>query len=169
MKIIEAMKKIKDLMKKVEDLSQKAGNHCADLDMETPLYPDQKRQVSEWMQSIEDTLQEIARLKCGIQKTNITVPVTILLGDKQVTKVIAEWIHRRRDLAKLAQAAWSKLGDRSLREGNIQQSNGTPMIVKIRRYYDPVERDNKVALYRDEPSIIDANLEIVNAVTEVIF
>ena len=37
--------------------------------------------------------------------------------------------------------------------------------VKIVRYFDPVERDRMIALYRSEPSLIDGTLEIVNATT----
>src|ERR1700688_3580412 len=100
MKLIQAMKKIKDLATKAEDLRKKVTNHSADLTIETPQYPDQRRQVAEWVQAHGDILKEILHLRFCIQKTNIATPVSIELGGKHVTKSIAEWIHRRRDLAK---------------------------------------------------------------------
>lgn len=168
MKIIEAMKKIKDLQLKAEDLRGKAAKYCADLDYETPVYPDQKKQVSEWIQAHTDILKEVLDLRVSIQRTNIVTDVTIELDGKQVTKTIAEWIHRRRDLAKSDYDMWSKLGDRALREGNMQSSTGTVTMVKIRRYFDPGTRDVMLELYRTEPSKIDATLEVVNAVTNLI-
>lgn len=169
MKLIQAMKKLKDLAIKADDLRKKVANTSADLSIETPAYPDQKRQVSEWIQAHSDILKEILGLRVAIQKTNILTPVTIEIGGKQVTKSIAEWIHRRRDLAKLEMDMWAKLTDRNLKEQNVQTSPGGAVTeVRIRRYFDPAERDSKLDLYRSEPSVIDGTLEVVNAVTELI-
>lgn len=168
MKIIEAMKKIKDQQVKAADIRSKIQVYCADLSFETPLYADQKQQVAEWLQAHEDILKEILRLRVAIQRTNLATSVTIELGGKQVTKSIAEWVHRRRDLAALAKDAWQKLTDRGLKEGTAKNSTGQDIEIKLRRYYDPKERDAKVELYRSEPSIIDATLEVTNAVTDVV-
>ena len=105
MKIIEALKKIKDLQRKAEDLASKIGQYSAYLNYETPMYPDQKKQVSEWLQSHDDILKEILRLRLAIQKTNLETDVTIELGGKTVIHSIAGWIHRRRDLASEAALA----------------------------------------------------------------
>jgi 2-succinyl-5-enolpyruvyl-6-hydroxy-3-cyclohexene-1-carboxylate synthase len=163
MKVIEAMKQIKSLTIKAEDLRKKVSIHCADLDFETPLYPDQRGQVSEWVQAHSDVLKEIA-----IQRTNLQTNVSIQLGDKTVTKSMAEWIHRRRDLSQLDLAAWNALGDRNLKEGQTQTTQGEIRQVRIRRYFDPKERDTKVDMYRSEPMVIDSTLEVVNAVTDLI-
>ena len=170
MKLIEGMKLIKELQEKAEDLRCKVGKHCADLDYETPLYADQKRQVSEWMQAHGDLLKEILSLRFRIQKTNLATEVPIELGGKSVTKTIAEWIHRRRDLAKLDLDMWAKLGDRGLKEGTIAATvpGGEAKQIKIRRYFDPLERDKRIELYRSEPGIIDRTLEVVNAVTDLL-
>lgn len=169
MKLIQAMKQLKDLAIKAEDLRVKVNKFCADLTIETPTYPDQKRQVAEWIQSHGDILKEILRLRFLIQKTNIATPVTIELEGKQVTKTIAEWIHRRRDLAKLEQGMWAQLTDRNLKEQNVQTTPGGAVTeIRIRRYYDPQERDRKTEIYRAEPSVIDATLEVVNATTEML-
>jgi hypothetical protein len=168
MKLIEAMKKIKDLQRKAEDLRTKVGVHCADVTVETPLYTDQRKQVSEWLQAHSDILKEILGLREAIQRTNLETRVTITLGDHAVTKSIAAWIHRRRDLATLELEAWKKLTDRGLKEGILETSQGQRTEVKIRRYYDAKERDTKIELYRSEPHVIDATLEVTNAVTDLI-
>ena len=169
MKIIEAMKKTQDLQRKAEDLRGKVALYCADLSHETPVYGDnQRQQVREWLQGHGDIVQEIARLRIAIQRTNLATPVSIEIGGKTVTKTIAEWIHRRRDLANLDSDMWRKLGDRGLKEGMLMGSQGQQQEVKIRRYFDPVERDRMVEMYRSEPMTIDATLEVVNAVTDLI-
>ena len=168
MKLIEAMKKLKDLQVKALDLQAKVGVNCANLDVETPMYADPAGQVREWIQAHGDILKEVLRLRSAIQRTNLGTTVTIELGGQQVTKCIAEWIHRRRDLAKMEMDMWSKLGDRGLREGAINSGGGgEPRQVKIVRHFDPKARDEKIDLYRGEPSKIDATLEVVNAVTEL--
>jgi hypothetical protein len=170
MKLIEAMKQIKELQVKAEDLRGKVKQYCADLDFETPMYPDQKKQIREWIQAHSDIMKEILKLRVIIQKTNLKTKVDIQLNGKSVTKTIAEWIHRRRDLANAELTMWSSLTDKGLKEGNVLPSTtvgipGTP--VKLRRYYDPAERDKNIELYRSEPGIIDRTLEVVNATTDV--
>lgn len=170
MKIIEALKKIKDLQRKASDIQEKVSKYCADLDCETPTYPDQKRQISEWIQAYSDIVKEIAHLRLSVQKTNVTTLVTIELGNKQVTKTITEWIYRRIDLAKMDESIWRALSDRGLKETHsFQLTPGSPQgIVKRRLYYDPSERDQKLELYRSEGSKVDSTLEIINAVTDLI-
>lgn len=169
MKLIQAMKQLKDLAIKAEDLRGKVGQFCADLNIETPTYPDQKRQVAEWIQSHSDLLKEILRLRVAIQRTNLATPVTIELEGKQVAKSIAEWIHRRRDLAKLEMDVWAKLTDRGLKEQNVQTAPGGAVTeIRIRRYYEPAMKDAKLAVYRSEPSVIDSMLEVINATTELV-
>jgi len=168
-KLIEALKQIKDLQRKAEDLRGKIGEHSAITNIQTPEYPDQKGKVGEWLQAHSDILKEILRLRVAIQRTNLETKVEIELGGKTVSKSIAEWIHRRRDLAKLDLAAWGKLTDRGIREEvKTQAPGGDVMTIKIVRFFDPGERDNKIELYTSESSVIDGRLEIVNAITDLI-
>jgi hypothetical protein len=168
MKLIQAMKQLKELVVKAEDLRAKVGEHCADLTISTPSYPDQKEQVERWIQSHSDVLKRIGELRIAIQRTNLATLVTIELDGVQVTKPIAAWIHRRRDLANNEFAMWSKLTDRNLKEQNLQTTPGGAVTeVRIRRYFDPALRDKKRELFRTEPSIIDAHLEVVNATTDL--
>ena len=171
MKIIEAMKKCKDIARKRDDLVAKIKVHCAHLSHETPAYADQKSVVAGWVQSAADSNKEILRLRIAIQRTNLATPVTIALNDEDppltVTKTIAEWVLRRRELAAQDAKIWATLGDRGLKEGTIQNSQGQAQEVKIVRCYDPVLRDVALEVFRSEPSRIDAALEVVNAVTDL--
>lgn len=168
MKIIEALKEIKNLQRKADGIKEKVGKHSAYLNVETPVYPDQKGQVREWVQAYSDVLKEILRLRLAIQKTNLVVDVTIEIAGKPVTKSIAAWVHRRRDLAKLEATIWQALTDRGLREGQMKQSTEQIIDVKIIRCYDPKERDEKLEIFQSEPLLIDSRLEVVNAVTDLI-
>ena len=169
MKLIEAMKKIKELQIKAEDYRKKVAQYHADLSFETPMYgADQKSKIKDWIQGHSDILKEILGLRVTIQRTNLQTRVDIQIGDKTVTKTIAEWIHRRRDLAEMEQKMWEQLNDKDLKEGQMKNTSGEPVDVRIRRYYDPQERDNAIEIYRSEPGVIDRTLEVVNAITEVI-
>lgn len=171
MKIIEAMKKIKDLTRKAEDLRNLIKQYHVDMDAEAPTYgtvEEQRKQISSWLQSHSDIIKEIGSLRYKIQKTNINTIVAVELDGKAIRKTIAEWIHRRKDLANLELTAWSALNDRGLpASGRAQKSSGETYEVKIRRYYDPKERDQKKTTYASEPLTIDGCLEIANATTDL--
>ena len=169
MKLIEAMKRVKANKEKVADLQLKISQVCAHLSHETPAYgTETSNKVSEWAQSCEDVSQENIRLLVAIAKTNLATLVTVKLGDKQVTKSIAEWVWRRREYAKVDLETWSKMTDRNLREGTVQSSTGVPMEIKLVRNYIPEKRDKKMAEYKGEPHEIDSTLEVTNAVTDLI-
>lgn len=169
MKIIEAMKRVKANKEKIVDLQGKIAAYCVHLSFETPLYgADTQSKIREWMQGCEDTTKENIRLLCAIQRTNIATMVPIVLGERTVTKSIAEWVWRRREYAALDLKTWQMLTDRNLKEGVGQNSQGAAVEIKIVRYFDPVLRDKMQAIYRTEPHEIDAALEVVNAVTDLI-
>ena len=168
MKIIEALKHQKDLLRKASDLRTKIAKYSAHLNLETPMYQDQTKQVSEWLQSHNDVLKEILKLRVAVQRTNLATQVSIELDGQTVTKSITEWIHRRRDLATLEKEAWGMLSDKGLREGLVTDSQNEKREVKIIRCYNPAVRDKNIDILTSEPSIIDSRLEVVNAVTDVI-
>ena len=169
MKIIEGMKKIKELQIKVDDLKKKVGTYCADQSHETAVYgANQKQKIDEWLQGHSDVLKEIMALRIAIQKTNLATNVDIEIGGVIVSKTIAEWIHRRRDLAGQELTCWSSLTDRGLKEGTILTSTGEKQEVKIRRYYEPSRKDKMMEMYRSEPNVIDRTLEVINAVTDLV-
>jgi len=168
MTIIEAMKLRKRLAEKAVDLRGKIGQNCAIMDGQSPMYPDQKTKVEGWLQSHRDIVQLMGRLSVAIQKTNLLTPVTIVLGNKEVTKSIAEWVVRRRELAPMDLAAWGQLGDRGLKEQALQDRQTNEIkIIKVIRFFDPSKRDEMKDLFSSEPSRIDAKLETVNALTQL--
>jgi len=173
MKIIEAMKKIKYLRKKVDDLALKINQNAADYSHEKSTYgteEDQREQIKMWIQSAEDVITEILSLRVSIQRTNLETDCTIEVGGKTVTKSIAEWIHRRRDLAGLNKSLWSSLneGGRNQKHIAYKDTTGEEKVASLRLYFDPAERDAKKDIYTEEPSLIDGALEVKNAVTELI-
>lgn len=168
MKVIEALKKSKDLQRKADDLRDLVKANCARSSLESDKYPEQAKKVSGWIQSHSDILKEILHLRIAIQKTNIQTYVDIELGGKTVRKSIAEWIHRRRDLAGIELSMWKQLTDRGIQEGMVRAPTGDPMEMRIVRFYEPEERDHKIDLYQSEPMIIDSRLEVINAITDLI-
>ena len=168
MKLIEALKKIKELQKKADDLRSLVATNCARSSIETDVYPDQISKVAGWIQSHSDILKEILKLRVAIQKTNIETQVSIEIGDKTITKSIAEWIHRRRDLAAEELKMWNCLTDKNIREGNVNAPSGAVIELKIVRFYEPSKRDTMKQLFQSEPMIIDSKLEVINAITDLI-
>jgi len=170
MKIIEALKKKKDLLRKASDIKSKIKENCADLDCETPVYVDQRGEITKWLQSYSDIIKEIAHLSISILRTNLATKVTIELGGIFVTKTISEWILRRKELAKLQEDVYRVLTDNGRKESYVSQPtpNSPAVTIKRRLYYDPTERDRMIELYRSEPSKIDSTLEITNAITDLI-
>lgn len=169
MKIIEAMKRVKQNKEKITDLQTKISQISANLSHETPLYgTETPKKIQDWAQSCDDLTQENIKFLCSIAKTNLATDVTIEIGGKSVTKKIAEWVWRRREYAAIDLKTWSVMTDRNLREGQMQTSTGQPLVVTLVRHYDPNKRDEMISMYRNEPHQIDAALEVVNAVTDLV-
>lgn len=170
MKIIEAMKQIKANTQKVVDLQKMIADNSAVLSHETPRYGKDKQQavLEGWAQTIFDINQDSMKLLMRIQKTNLATPATITLGDKQVTKTLAEWVWRRRAYANSDLKTYLSMTDRGLRETTVPQSTGEQQKITIVRFYDPEKRDKMVELFKAEAFKIDAALEVVNAQTDLL-
>jgi len=167
MKIIEAMKKVKANRQKITDLQSKISENSAHLSYETPMYADITNRLREWAQSCEDLGQDNISLLTRISKTNLQTSVPITMGGRVITKTIAEWIWRRREYAALSRLTFASMTDRNLREGVTKSSTGVDMTIKLIRNYDPERRDACMATYQEEPSAIDAALEVINAITDL--
>lgn len=169
MKIIEAMKGIKANKEKISDLQKRIASCSAQLSHETPLYGAETRtKISEWQQACLDTARENVRLLVAIQRTNLQTLVGIKMSDTIVSKSISEWVWRRREYAALDMNTWAVLSDRGLREGMMNSTTGQQVPVTIIRNYDPATRDEQIMRYKQEPHLIDAALEVVNATTDLI-
>ncbi len=173
MKIIEGLKKVKDLQRKAEDIRSKVSQFCADIEIETPVYgtPEaQKEQIASWLQSHHDIIKEIEDLRIRIQRSNLFTEIPIEVTDGMyVTKSIAAWIHRRKDLAGHEATCWKGLTNRNLqaRPYKVTQISEDVKVANVRKYYDQQERDKKVEEYTSEPARIDSALEVANATTEL--
>ncbi len=170
LKLIEGMKALKRLTQKVHDLAEKIKANCALLEDEKPPYPDQTGTVAGWRQSAVDTLAEIARLRMAITRTNLATAVPIDFGGTIVTKPIAYWVARRRELCGLETTIYRALSDRGLKPRAYQKDGtGEIGVYQIVRFFDPAARDKRLEILRDEPGLIDAALEMANAMTDLIF
>ena len=169
MKIIEGLKLAKEMLVKADDLRKKVALNSALLSIETAPYKDQKAQVASWLQAHEDLTRDIAKLRVRVARTNLATMVEIEVGGKRVSKCITEWIIRRKELAPLDQQAWAGLTDRGLKENSLRTTPDGPLTpALIVRFFDPLERDTHISLYRDEPGLIDRTLEVINATTDLV-
>lgn len=168
MKIVEAMKKVKDNRRKISDLKEKIKKNAARLSYETPQYNDPQKKVKEWVQSCSDLSLESVDLLERINRTNIETKISIEVGGKTVERSIAGWIYRRREFAAIDASVWGQLTDNGLKDGFTNSSSGEPMEVKVIRHFSPELRDKKIAEFKEEPYLIDSRLEVVNATTDLL-
>src|SRR5271168_40889 len=153
MKLIEAMKRVKANNEKIAALQKMIGDFSAHLSHETPVYRNEMpEKISGWAQTCEDLAQENIRILTSISRTNLETKVTVKLGEKNVTKSVAEWIWRRPEYAASDLATWQKMGDRGLREGHMNSSvpGGASIEVEIVRNNNSERRDKKLAAYQSE-------------------
>jgi hypothetical protein len=171
MKIIEALKRIKELNRKAADLTKKVKENVVHTSLQTPPYGENHQaQVDSWIQAHRDIVREILALREAIQYTNLMVGVNIEIDGKIVTKSIAAWIHRRRDLAGMDAQIWKVQNDQGIREGVAPMPGHSQSTVEVKlvRYYNAKRRDEMMEMFTEEPHIIDARLEIVNATTDLL-
>lgn len=174
MLLVQALKERKRQSRKAEGLRAKIKEHCSDVDIQEPLYgtvESQKAKINEWMQGHCDCMRNIADLTMAISRTNLDVDMTITVAGVDVSRPIAYWVIRRTErLAELQSKAWGSLTDRNIphEQQHAVSSGGNPIVVKIRRYFDPEMRDKKIEDLEQEIANIDAGLEVVNATTEVL-
>jgi len=169
MKIIQAMKLVKANKEKILELQTRIKNHSAHISIEKPLYEQQQEKVREWTQGCLDIARDNVELLVRIAKTNLATQVTIELAPgKSATKSIAEWVWRRREYAACDKLTWQSQGDRGLKEQRVQTSPEHVTEITIVRYYDPGVRDANLDALRREPSLIDGQLEVTNAVTDLL-
>jgi hypothetical protein len=172
MKIIEGLKKLKELRKKQDDLIRKISHNSALMSYQTPPYGDQQREkVAGFVQAVHDIGHEILALNVSIQQTNLVTLVAIEVKPGTVVeRSVAEWILRRRTLAALDAGAVKALNTGQLREGHLptRSADQKPEEAKIVRFYDQETRDQALEMFESEPGRIDARLEVVNAVTDLV-
>lgn len=163
MKIIEAMKRVKQNEEKINALQARINAASVSANgLET------SKRIEKWMQSCNELRQENVKLLCAIHKTNAATKVPIEIGGRIITKSIVEWLWRRRRYTGTDSATWSRMTDRAWKESNGRSSPEERSPIRIDRYYDPMQSTGIMAVYRSEPHLIDAALEGINATTELI-
>lgn len=174
MKIIEALKKLKDYSRKIADIQKKIAEYCADMDIDTPTYGSedkQRSQIAEWVQSVHDMVKEVGNLKQRLRLTNLKTMVVIEIDGKRIEKSIAEWIDRRIVLSKTELVTWQCLTNKNLKPQNFfpdKKDHDSVVLTKPRLYFDPKQKDHMVEVYSEEPSLIDGRLEVINAETDLL-
>lgn len=170
MKIIQALKTIKANKAKVADLTNKIRNNSAILSHQTSPYGnagDATIVVSGWLDSIRQILRDNEVLTRRIHLTNNTVEVTIEIGGEQITKTIDEWLTRRANNVDMQQLAYQALTDRGLKEEFVNTPTGERVPVTIVRHYDAKARDEILSVLMSEKAVIDSQLEVINATTDL--
>lgn len=173
MKIIHAMKKIKANKEKITDLQQKIYQNSVNYEHEPSPYgtPEKTRQmVDGWVQAACDLTRDNVDLLCRIQKTNLSTMVTITLNNQDVTKSIAEWVWRRREYSKVDLKTWSSLSTKNLQTGLSKNTvQGAPDFkLMLVLHFDIENRDKMIATFTEENHLINAQLEVVNATTDLL-
>ena len=171
MKIIEALKEIKNLRRKLGDIQEKISIYSADNSTDTPIYENQKLQIESWLQAAEDINKNILNLSHRIHKTNVNTKMTIeVIDGKPITKSIDEWLLRMFNLAEEDKKTWLSLNvnDSSKTQKYRLPNSSTDVVVTRRLYFDILKRDKKLEEYSSEKSKINSKLEIINAITDLL-
>jgi len=177
LKIIECMREIKSTKKKIDDTLKLLSEAGADLEHHKPKYgtpEEQTAQVVSWLDRVRSLTDRISELRLALSRTNNSVPVTIVIDEKPITKTISEWIYRRQELAMYDLQAWKIVGakERTLRPEQVQEldANKNPVMVlkNVRRFYNVREREHQMEVFSSEPSVIDGALEVANATTDIV-
>lgn len=169
MKIIEALKKIKANRVKIGDLQALISKYAAHMESGTTslAYKEPAKAIDEWTQSIFSLSQDNAILLSRIQKTNLLVMVPVEIDGKIVTKNISEWVYRRREGVDQEFGAYLSMTTR-LTATATKDKDGNMNVDKVVHNYDQASRDRKMSILKEEKSLIDSALEIVNATTDLV-
>lgn len=166
MKLIEALKEVEACREKIRSLSQKISENSAHREDKPTEYVDPKEEIQSWQTKIHAATSRMEELLLRISYTNLKTLITIEINGNSITKSIAGWVYRRRELSRLDLMAWNVCTNKRLRaEVDIKDTN---KVFRVVLNYDPKTRDRKVEEYTSEPGIIDSRLETVNAVTELL-
>lgn len=172
MKIIEALKELPTLDKRISKNIALINEYSSDVDINedwekqslafgTP--EKQREEINSLIQSTNDLVERRARLRRALTITNAEVEVSI----RGETRTIAEWIDMRRGGMNLRIKAVEALNDNN---GNMRLNNvkfDAEKGIRIIRFFDVAERNNRITELQAIRDEIDAKLEMVNATTEL--
>lgn len=171
MKIIEALKRLPVIEKRIGKQIGLIAQHSAIIDTGDTEYPfgtleEQTKEVASMVQSVNDLVKERAQLRKRLAMTNATVLVKI--GDYQRT--ITEWIEYRQSgfgyVIQALQAQSIQEAENRVRNGQI--AINTEKGFKTVRFYDELERNEGIEAVENLRDSIDAELEKINAITDLV-
>lgn len=169
MKIIEALKELPLIEKKIAKNIQQIQQYSSEADnghMSLPFGDAEKqaKEVDSLVQSTNDLVSRSATLRRVLALTNATIHVEI----GGVSRTISEWIsYRERGFANQLNALRA-LND-SIAKGNLNKVGFDEQEgIKIARFYDEKDRNEKVLAVEDIQGQLDARLEMVNATTNLV-
>lgn len=168
MKMIQALKTLKQLLIRVKNNERRLLTQCQQMSRE-PLPGDPKKEVATLHQGIRDTLREFERLSAMIQFSNASTYLTIdIPGGGEVRKTVSEWLSRRQRTLEIDAAVYQQLASKlqSLHPDTIVVEGDT-VLNSPETNYDAEEYSVRRGNLEEERLAIDAALEIHNAVTDL--
>ena len=156
MTILDGLKKIKILTKKADKKAARIAENCCSFEGEEPLYD-----VRVLIQSHNDLLLEISKIKSQIQRTNAA---TMIPDTKYSGHSIAELITHRHSVLPQRIAVLKSLS-KAHKENEGRYENPKRKVVM---HYVPKEREDSIDKYEDEILEIDAILDKCNMTTELV-
>lgn len=170
MKIIEALKEFPLLEKRIDSNIQLIQKYSSELDLGNASYTfgtvdQQLAEVQSLLQSAQDLIARRAAIRRALATTNATVKVTINSKERTIT----EWIEYRQKGNQLQLNTLNALSDRNA-QMLLQQNQGKLDLtagVRVVRFYDEKTKNDSISSLMQEKSMIDAQLEIVNATTDL--
>jgi len=154
MKIIQALKKIKQLSRKIETTKERISTWCSYQSDEEPLYTD----IQGMKQSVFDMQAEIAKIRHAIHVLNATTKVNFKGKETTLDELLLEaTVTIPSKLALLS----------SLRRKEKNRYIQNQADVKIILQYDPLERDKEVDKLIELTAEINDFIDVCNITLEL--
>lgn len=169
MKIIEALKEIPLIEKKIDRNAELLQKYSSDIIIGEQGYvfqteENQKLQVSSLLQSTQDLVKQRAALKRKLAVTNTQVTVTI----EGMSMTISEWIEFKNWGINKIHFSFQMLNESNAsRQLNLIAADVEKGVRRI-RFYDEAEKNKVINFYSELASKVTAQLEIVNATTDLV-
>jgi hypothetical protein len=168
MKIIEALKEIPLIQKKLDKNLELIRKYSSDLVVgdEFVFESEQKQrdEVASLMQSSQDLIKRRMSLKRQLLMTNAQTQITI----SELTLSITEWIEFKNWGITQVLGTLSNLNESNTVQRTQLTADTVDKGVRRIRFYDETYKNERWMFYTELQSKITAQLEIVNATTDLI-
>lgn len=167
MKIIEALKKLKVIEKRITSNAKDITAYASVLSNEKPAFgteEEQRREVSQLLQSSEDLGNEYLDLKRKIEKTNLTVEVE--MNGKKYS--ISDLLVIKRKLAKMMMDTYSALNTQNADHRLMYNKAGQGQMPTVVQLYDEAAKNKKLRSWQEMYDQVDSRLEVINATEDIV-